>query len=312
MFDRLGEAYLSIEQPLAQAQLVLFMLGMGATLTLKDFAIVFRQPKALTYGLIWVLLITPFLAVGVAKIAGVPAGVAFGLLLVGTLSGGTLSNFFTYLARANVALSIALSGCGAFLCMVTVPFFLELLAGDFVPANFEMPVWGIIRDILIFMMLPLAVGMLIARYLHRYRMAVSKGAIWLGVFLIAVMVVGSFISDRIELDRYGWGVPLTILFYVLLAQQFSMLPIRILGWPTRDFAAIGIEVTIRNVYLAIMLVILLFPSGVSEAQDALGDDALFTVLFYGATSLCANVPLSLRLRRVHRRESARLEKSTDG
>ncbi|HEY8504783.1 MAG TPA: hypothetical protein VIL46_09390, partial [Gemmataceae bacterium] len=109
MLDTLIERYPEYEYPLAQAQLVLFMLGMGATLTWRDFAVVFRKPRALSWGLAWVLAGGPLLAVAVAEVAGLPAGVGFGLLLVAALPGGTLSNFLTYLARGNVALSIALT-----------------------------------------------------------------------------------------------------------------------------------------------------------------------------------------------------------
>src|SRR5438445_4841098 len=147
MFDWYPQA----ENYLAPLQLVLFMLGMGATLRAADFAAIARRPRFLLVGAACQFLLTPFLAVLVNHGFGVPPGIAVGVILVAAMPGGTLSKVFAYLGRGNIALSISLTLCGTFASMVTVPALLRLLAMAYVPPDFEMPVGAIVRDIALFL-----------------------------------------------------------------------------------------------------------------------------------------------------------------
>lgn len=296
MFRAMFDNYIQYEHLLAQVQLALFMLGMGATLSWKDFLPVIKQPRDLFLGLLCVLGIGPLIAIVLPQIFSVDKGIAMGLLLVGTLPGGSLSNVFTWLARGNAALSIALSGCGAILCLFTLPLTLQLLAGQYVPADFQMPVWGIIREIILFVLIPLGLGMLLAlRISQETAIRFSKWVIRFGFVLVLYMIAGSLVSDRVELGDYGWGPPLLILLYCLLIQQLSILPLRF-RWPPENFVAIGLEVTIRNVYLGILLVTVLFPAKAGVLPE-MGGHVLFVVLFYGAASMGCGLPLAMRIRR---------------
>src|SRR5204862_6253385 len=106
------------------------------------------------------------------------------------------------------------------------------------------------------------------------------------------MVACSIGSGRIQPAAYGWKVPLAIIVFCVAAMQLSMLPFRVLGWSKPDAVAVGIEVTMRNMNLALLLKALLFP-----AADAVGNGVLFVVLYYGGTAMIAGVPLAFRYRR---------------
>ncbi|MGF1580509.1 MAG: bile acid:sodium symporter family protein [Gemmataceae bacterium] len=307
MLTELFELYPKYEQVLAQIQLVLFMLGMGVTLSLSDFAPVFRQPAALLYGLTVELVVTPFLALLVGWVAGLETGLAFGLLLIAALPGGTLSNAFTYLSRSNVALSIALSATATLIAIATIPLVLRFLSnflvtGDDVAvgSQFEMPVLGIVREISFFLLLPLGIGMWLARIAPDFRQRISLVCLILGFVFVGIMVVGAIGASRIEVGEHGWRAPIAILAFCILTQQCAMLPIRFSGWPTRDWVAVGIEATIRNVYLGILLATLLFPA----SESSIGKQVMFVVLFYGPASIGAALPLTLRIRRWHGKEQS--------
>ena len=92
---------------------------------------------------------------------------------------------------------------------------------------------------------------------------------------------------------------MAILVFCVGAMQLSMLPFRLLRWSTADCVAVGIEVTMRNINLALLLKALLFPP---RQSDAVADGVLFVVLYYGGTALVAGVPLAWRYRRKHARE----------
>ena len=297
MFDWYPRA----EYSLSQVQLVLFMLGMGATLTAADFAAIARRPRFLVVGAACQFLLTPFLAVLANHAFGVPPGIAVGIILVAAMPGGTLSKVFAYLGRGNIALSISLTLCGTFAAMATVPVLLRLLAVEYVPRDFEMPVRDIVIEIALFLLLPLMAGMIISRRAPVRRLAFSRWCIRLGFVVVAVMVIGSLGSGRINPAEYGWPVPLAIIFFCLGSQQLSMLPFRLAGWSRPDCLSVGIEVTMRNLNLAFLLKSILERAGLTDSVSA---GILFVILFYAATAMCCGAPLALRHRLKARREAA--------
>src|SRR5262249_43480061 len=127
MFDH----YAEYEYFLAQIQLVLFMLGMGATLRPADFARIAFRPRSLLVGAACQFLLAPFLAVLLNRCWNLEPGLAVGLILIAAMPGGQMSKLFTYLAHGNVALSITLTALGTVGSLVTVPLLLELLAEDY-------------------------------------------------------------------------------------------------------------------------------------------------------------------------------------
>jgi len=288
--------YAHWEPYLARFQLILFMLGMGATLMVADFAQVFYRPRSLLVGGFVQMLILPFLAVMVNNMANLTEGIAAGLILVAAMPGGTLSKVFTYVGRGNVALSIALTVCTTLAALFTVPFWLEFLAHQHI-SMFYLPLDEILEELALYLLLPLAVGMLVARHSPSGRRAFSRWCIRIGFLGVVVMVVGSLGSGHIHPGTHGWRAPLAIIFFCVLAQQVSMLPFRAFPWPRGDRLAVGIEVTMRNMNLALLIKAILFPKG-----DTVGDGVLFVVLFYAGVALVAGLPLALNHRRMARKE----------
>ena len=277
------------------AQLVFFMMGMGAKLALVEFVRIFRQPRSLLYGLTYQIAFVPFLAVLFNHLAGLEAGIALGLILVALMPGGSVSKVFAHLGGGNVALTIVLSGISTLAAIVTVPLLLELLAFEYVPADFAMPLDRVVYEVALFLLLPLVVGMVVARLLPARRRIISRWCVRIGWGFLIVVVVASLGSGRIQPDQYGWKAPLVIILFCLVAQQASMLPYYFLHWPRQDRLAIGIEVTMRNMNLALLLM-LNFPE---ERRAGL----LFVILFYAAVAMFAGVPLALNHLRLARREA---------
>jgi BASS family bile acid:Na+ symporter len=297
-----GRNYVRYEYLLAQVQLVFFMLGMGATLTGGDFVGVVRRPRSLLVGVAGQFLLSPLWAVLVSRWAGVGPGVAVGLILIAAMPGGPLSKLFTFLGRGNIALSITLSVIGTLGSVVTVPALLGFLAPQYVPDDFAMPVGAIVRDVALYLLMPLGVGMAVARRAPLRRRAFTKWCVRTGFVFVVLMVAGSFASGRVNPGQYGWPAPLAIIAFCVLAQQTSMLPFRALGWSKPDCLSVGIEVTMRNLNLALLLKALLFPARLGANE--VGDGVLFVILFYAGTALGAGVPLALHFRLLARKVGA--------
>ncbi len=293
------------EYHFARAQLILFTLGMGLTLSLIDFVEIVRRPRSFFAGLAGHLFVLPLVAVIINALCKFEPGIAIGFILVAAMPGGAMSKFFAYLGRGNMALSISLTGVSTLLTLVTVPAMLQLLATEHIPAGFAMPVMDVVADVAIFLLLPVLVGLTLRRMFPAKHLLLSKICIRIGFVVVLVMIVGSLGSGRIRPLEYGLGIPLAIILFCVLGQQINMLPFRLLGWPRADRLAVGIEVTMRNINLALLINARLFPA---ESGD-LGKGVLFVSLFYAAAAMGAGLPLALNHRRMSKSESSEMTKS---
>lgn len=280
----MGDFYVQYEYWFATFQLVTAMFGMGATLSTRDFRDVVREPKSVTLGLCIQLLLVPLIAFLFLRSLGVQGGVAIGIALIAAIPGGTTSNIFTFFARGNSALSISITGLTTLACLVTTPLILTALISDSLPADFTMPQGQIVIEIALTLLLPLALGMLfLAVYPHR-AVIVSKWCIRASLFGILLIVVGSTLAERLNLDAFGVDNVVLVLLFILVLTATGWLAPRFLGLARADSTAIEFEVIVRNTNLGVLLKASLFPAA-SAATGALGDTILFTLLLYGGVQL---------------------------
>src|SRR5690606_31486488 len=144
-------------------QLAAAMFGMGATLRLRDFAGVLKQPSGVAIGFLLQMVGVPLIALAFAYGFDMSPGWAVGLFLVRVVPGGAFSNLLTFLGRGNTALSIALTVAATASCIITIPLILALLAPGHLPTDFELPASKIVFDIFAWLLLPLALGMVVYR-----------------------------------------------------------------------------------------------------------------------------------------------------
>ena len=111
------------------------MFGMGLTLNLKDFKIVFSRPKDVIVGCLAQFTIMPLLAWGLARAFQLDEALALGVVLVGCCPGGTASNVITYLAKGDLALSVGMTGVSTLLAPLLTPLLTWALAGKSVDVD---------------------------------------------------------------------------------------------------------------------------------------------------------------------------------
>ena len=294
MFDH----YPEWEYTCAAVQLSAFMLAMGAKLTPNQFLHVLHKPRSFVVALTGHLAILPLVAVIINHVAGLDSGLAVGMILVAAMPGGTLAKIFTYLGHGNVPLSITLSGVSTLLTLVTVPVMLRLLTRD-LPETIDVPVIKIISEVILYLLLPLCLGMAVCGRYPALKRPLARWGVRVGLAVVVIMIVGSAASGRIQPGAYGWRAPLAIIAFCVLGQQINQIPFYLFRWPRADRMAAGMEVTMRNMNLALLLYASLFAD-----NGRLGPEVLFVILFYAATALIAGMPLAWRHRRLGRKESA--------
>ena len=136
------------------------MFGMGMTLRLGDFRLVFSQPRALLLGLLAQFVCMPLLAFALCHIFALPPDLAMGVILVGTAPGGTASNVLTFIAKGDVPYSVALTSLTTVVALVLMPVLTWLLGGVWVPVDMA----GLFVSILKIVVIPVLLGIVAHRY----------------------------------------------------------------------------------------------------------------------------------------------------
>ncbi len=268
-------------------QLVLAMFGMGATLSVRDFLQVARHPVGLALGLALQLLLVPALALTIVHTVGLSKGWAVGLLLVAVVPGGTVSNLLTFIGRGDAALSVTVTAVTTVVAVFSIPLFLPVLTGG---VDVALPTARIVRDILLFLLTPLVVGMLVFRFLTQHAQTISKWSIRGSLALVGLITVGALSSGRIDVLGYGFGPPLVIIAFGTTLALVTPQLCRLLGRYDEDTVALSVEVVARNIGIALLMVRFFFPG--EEAQAHI----LYTCLFYGGASIFFALPILIRHR----------------
>jgi len=116
--------------------LQVIMFGMGTELSIKDFARVVRMPKGIIVGVIFHYIIMPLIGFAIASLFNFPKEIAAGIILVGCCPSGLASNVMSYLARANLALSVSVTTISTLLAPFLTPTLMRILGGSFVEIHF--------------------------------------------------------------------------------------------------------------------------------------------------------------------------------
>ena len=282
----MAELYIKYEYWIAVMQLSLAMLGMGATLTRKDFLDVFVEPRAVSLGTAIQIVAVPLTAFLFLRLMGVQDGLAVGIAMIAAIPGGTVSNVFAYLARGNAALSISITAITTLVCLISTPLILSLMISQYLPADFTMPKGQIMKEIGVNLLLPLIIGMTYLEYLPRSAPTVSKWSIRGSLLGIVMIVVGSIITGRLNLSAFGYDNVLIVLLFALVLIIPGVLLPRLLGLSRPDRTAITWEVNMRNINLGVLIKVSIFPASVAATAE-LGNTVLFTLLLFGLFQLIA-------------------------
>src|SRR6185312_12904048 len=136
--------------------LQIIMFGMGTELSLKDFATVLRMPKKILIGVGCHYTIMPLIAFAITSLFHFPSEIAAGIILVGCCPSGLASNVMSYLARANLALSVSITTISTLLAPFLTPFLMKLFAGQYIDIHLGAMIWDIVQIVII----PIAAGLL--------------------------------------------------------------------------------------------------------------------------------------------------------
>jgi len=169
----------------------IIMFCMGLTLTPPDFAAVARRPWAVVLGIVAHYVIMPGAGWVIATALHLEPSLAVGLILVGCAPSGTASNVMAFLAKGDVALSVAVASVSTLIAPVVTPVLVLFLAGSFLTID----AGGMVLDIVKTVLLPVIAGLLARLFLKKLVAKALPALPWASAvvisLIVAVVVAGS-------------------------------------------------------------------------------------------------------------------------
>lgn len=226
------------------------MLGMGATLAPQDFLRAVKKPRAVVIGMILQFTLMPLLAFAVGKMFDLPREQLIGLVMVGSVAGGTASNVITYLAGGDVALSITMTACSTAVGVVLTP----LISGLYLQQMVPVPVWSMFKSILLVVALPVALGLLINRICCKKSWSFPEKVCPVFSAVGIVLVIGIIVSLNTQtIFSCGALVLAAVMVHNISGIAAGYLLARICRLDNKSSITIAIEVGMQNSGLAAAL-----------------------------------------------------------
>lgn len=225
------------------------MFGMGLTLKAVDFKIILTKPLPVIVGVAAQFLIMPLVAFAIAYVLKLPPELAAGLVLLGCVPGGTSSNVMVYLAKGNLALSVAMTSLSTLLAPIVTPLLLLWLAGQWMPVD---PI-SMFKSIVQVIIVPIVLGLLIRRFFPK---AVEKSVSvvpLISVLAILIIVAAVTSANAGNVISSGFVVFAAVFLHNGFGLLLGYLTALMLGLNESDRRAISIEVGMQNSGLGVAL-----------------------------------------------------------
>lgn len=237
-----GYKFTSLITPLLQ----LIMFGMGTAMSIKDFADVIKMPKGVFIGVSSHFLIMPLIGFFLAHISGLPVEIAAGIVLIGCSPNGMASNVISYLAKANLALSITITAVSTLLAPIMTPLLMKLYAGALIKIDVLEMMFGIVKMVI----LPIGIGLLFNHYLSGKAKWLDRSMPLVSMFGITCTIIIITTAGRDSLLSFGPLLLLIVLVHNLLGYVLGYGAGKLFRMKERDCRTIAIEVGMQNGSLA--------------------------------------------------------------
>ncbi|WP_336976167.1 bile acid:sodium symporter family protein [Acinetobacter pittii] len=227
----------------------IIMLGMGMTMTVDDFKGVLQSPKAILIGVVAQFVVMPGLAYVLCKLFNLPPEIAVGVILVGCCPGGTASNVITYMAKGNVALSVACTSVSTLLAPILTPAIFYLLASQWLKIDAASMFISILQVVL----LPILVGLILRTWLKRQVESYIQVMPLVSVIAIVAIVAAIIGGSKAAILQSGLLILAVVILHNGLGYLLGFTAARFFKLPYADSKAIAIEVGMQNSGLGVAL-----------------------------------------------------------
>jgi BASS family bile acid:Na+ symporter len=231
------------------------MFSMGLTLRKSDFVRVFTAPGAVCLGLGGQLLMLPAVAFALVNILPLPPEAAIGLIILSACPGGVTSNGIVYAVRADVALSITLTATASMITVFSLPlivsFGLVYIFGT--GTDLHLPLLQTMKSLFTITVLPVSAGMLVYRYLPKWREAIEVPCRWITIVLLVAIITHGTVSNLNTLADRLWLIiaASVLLVSVTMGAGYALSRIRALS--KEQAITISVEIGVQNVAMSFLI-----------------------------------------------------------
>ena len=225
------------------------MFGMGTTLSVKDFVLVFKRPRDVFLGAVAQFFIMPFLAFSLATIFQLDPALTAGVILVGTCHGGTSSNVITFMSKGDVALSVTMTSVSTVLSPILTPAITYLLIGTKIAFD---PV-GMFLSIVQIVIVPICLGVAVKTFLPKLAAAATDYTPAISSIAISLIIAGVIGASKNAIVANFGIILLVVILHNCLGYALGFAVARLTGLSWKKAVALSIEVGMQNSGLAVGL-----------------------------------------------------------
>lgn len=234
--------------------LIAIMLFMGMTLSSNDFLRVLKRPKIISLGLFLQFSIMPLCALMISKLYGLPDELTIGMILVGSVSGGTASNVITYLAGGDVALSITMTTVSTLFSVLATPLLTYVHVGQ----SLDVPVLDMLISIVKIVLIPVLLGVILNRF---FGTLITKNEPYfasLSMLLILTIIAIVVALNHDHMNEVGLLIVSAVMLHNAIGLISGYTITSLLGYEPKVCRTVAIEVGMQNSGLAVALALKYF------------------------------------------------------
>ncbi|QDQ21494.1 bile acid:sodium symporter family protein [Corynebacterium glutamicum] len=226
--------------------LTIIMFTMGLTLTVPDFQMVLKRPLPILIGVVAQFVIMPLLAIVVAKMFNLNPALAIGLLMLGSVPGGTSSNVIAFLARGDVALSVTMTSVSTIVSPIMTPFLMLMLAGTETAVDGAGMAWTLVQTVL----LPVIIGLVLRVFLNKWIDKILPILPYLSILGIGGVVFGAVAANAERLLSVGLIVFVAVIVHNVFGYVLGYLTGRLFKFPEASNRTMAVEIGTQSAGLA--------------------------------------------------------------
>ena len=236
--------------------LMIVMFGMGLTMKLSDFAVVFARPRDVIIGCLAQFIVMPLLAFGLGKAFGLSNELLVGVILVGTCPGGTSSNVITYLSKGDTALSVGMTSINTLLA----PFLTPALTYLYLRTTVSVDVKSMFVSIIQVVIIPIGLGLMINKLFGKHTQKISDVLPTVSVTAICLIVAAVVSHNSEKILSTGLVIFAVVILHNLLGYLCGYLIGVFFKMDLPRKKAVAIEIGMQNSGLATTLAGTAFPN----------------------------------------------------
>ncbi|NQY68679.1 MAG: bile acid:sodium symporter family protein [Flavobacteriales bacterium] len=232
--------------------IAIIMVGMGLSLTIKDFIRMKDNPKSILIGLTNQLILLPILGLSLVYILGMKEEYAVGLMLIAACPGGATSNLISNLAKGDIGLSVSLTAFSSLITVFTIPLIVNFSLGYFMQSqgDISLPFLPTFLKMILIVVIPVSIGMLVRSKKESFANKMENPVKIISAVFMALIIVGAVLANK---DKLAVALPIVgpgVIGLNVLCMLLGLFSGKLFQLNLRQRVSISIESGIQNATLA--------------------------------------------------------------